>query len=290
MIVPYPAGGGADTIARLLVARLPAAAAERAIVENRPGAAGIIGSEAVARSAPDGSTWMIVVASHAINAASGRKLPYDTERDFSPASLVGWGPNVVSVHPALPVRTVRELLALARAKPGELQFASFGAGSVSHLSGELFKLVAKVDITHVAYRGAAPAMADVVGGHVPMAFGSLASTMGYVRDGKLRALAVTSPERSALAAELPTLSESGIARFDTREWWGVFGPAGIAPETAGRFSSELARIVATPDVRSRLALIGAEAIGSEPMRLSSFLASEIARWRSIISAGKIAVE
>lgn len=290
MIVPYPAGGGADTIARLLVSRLPGNSAERAIVENRPGAAGIIGSEAVARAAPDGSTWMFVVASHAINAASGRKLPYDTERDFSAASLVGWGPNVVSVHPALPVRSVRELLALARAKPGALQFASFGAGSVSHLSGELFKLVAGVDITHVAYRGAAPAMADVVGGHVPMAFGSLASTMGYVRDGKLRALAVTSPERSPLAADLPTLSEAGVPRFDTREWWGVFGPAGIPPEAAARFSGDLARVVATAEVRSRLALIGAEAIGSEPAKLAAFLGTEIARWRTIISSGKIVVE
>jgi tripartite-type tricarboxylate transporter receptor subunit TctC len=290
MIVPYPAGGGADTIARLLVSRLSGGLSERFIVENRPGAAGIIGSELVAKATPDGSVWMLVVASHAINAASGRKLPYDTERDFAPVTLVGWGANVVAVHPSLPVRSVRELVALARTRPNAVQYASFGAGSVSHLSGELFNLEAKVALTHVPYRGAAPAMIDLVGGHVPLAFGSLASTMTYVREGKLRALAVTSRERSPLAPELPTLAESGLSGFDTREWWGVFGPAGLAAELAQRMHRELTQAIAVPEVRTRLNSLGAETISGDPARLGSFLGREIARWREIIRKGGIAVE
>ena len=290
MVVPYPAGGGADTITRLLVARLPAGVSERFIVENRPGAAGIIGSELIARAPADGSAWLRVVASHAINAASARKLPYDTERDFAPVTLVGWGANVVAVHPSLPVRSVRELIALARARPNAVQYASFGAGSVSHLSGELFTLEAKATLTHVPYRGAAPAMIDLVAGHVPLAFGSLASTMGYVREGRLRALAVTSRERSPLAPDLPTLAESGLSGFDTREWWGVFAPAGLAPELVQRMHRDLAQAILSAEAKARLAALGAEAIAGDPARLGGFLAREISRWREIIRKGGISVE
>jgi len=197
---------------------------------------------------------------------------------------------VVAVHPSLPVRSVGELVVLARARPGALLFASFGAGSVSHLSGELFNLEAGVELTHVPYRGAAPAMIDLVGGHVPLAFGSLASTMTYVREGKLRALAVTTRERSPLARELPTLAESGLKDFDTREWWGVFGPAGVPAELTQRFSRDLAQVIGNGEVRARLASLGAEPVAGDPARLAEFLTREIGRWRGIITAGRIAVE
>jgi len=289
-VVPYPAGGGADAIARVLAAKIGDGLNARVIVDNRVGAAGIVGGEYVAKAAPDGTTFMLVVASHGINAASGRKLPYDTERDFAPVMLVGWGPNVVTTHPALPVRTLKELLALARARPGELQFASFGSGSVSHLSGELFGLLGRASLVHVPYRGAAPAMIDVAGGQVPLAFGSLVSSMTYVRDGRLRALAVTTPQRSTLVPELPTVAESGLPGYETREWWAIFGPAGTPADAVGRLHRELRNALGQEDVRSRLAAVGAEVVGSEPRALAEFLGKEIARWRQTIQAAKIVID
>jgi tripartite-type tricarboxylate transporter receptor subunit TctC len=289
-VVPYPAGGGADAIARVLATRIADGLGARIVVDNRVGAAGIVGGEFVAKSAPDGYTFMLVVASHGINAASGRKMPYDTERDFSPVMLVGWGPNVVTVHPSLPVRSIRDLIGLARTRRGEVQYASFGAGSVSHLSGELFALMAKAEMVHVPYRGAAPAMIDVVGGQVPLAIGSLVSSMAFVRDGRLRALAVTSPERSTLVPDLPTVAESGLAGYETREWWAIFAPAGVPAEAVGRLNREVKRALSQDDVRQRLASVGAEIVGSEPAALATFLGKEIARWRETIRAGRITID
>lgn len=290
IVVPYPAGGGADSIARLLATRITDGLGARILVENRVGAAGIVGGEFVAKAPPDGATIMIVVASHGINAASGRKMPYDTERDFAPVMLVGWGPNVVTVHPSLPVRSIRDLIGLARTRRGELQYASFGAGSVSHLSGALFALMAKVEMVHVPYRGAPPAMIDVVGGQVPLAIGSLVASMAFVRDGRLRALGVTSPERSSLVPELPTVAESGLAGYETREWWAIFAPAGVPADVVGRLHRELQRALTQDDVRQRLASVGAEVVGSEPTALAAFLGKEIARWRETIRAGRIAID
>lgn len=289
-VVPYPAGGGADTISRLLAGRIAGEVGGRVIVENRPGAAGIIGGEYVARAAPDARTVMLVVASHGINAASGRKLPYDTERDFAPVMLVGWGPNIVATHPSLPARSLRDLLALAKARPGEIHYASFGAGSVSHLTGELLKLSTGVDLLHVPYRGAAPAMVDVVGGQVPLAFGSLAASAAYLRAGRLRALAVTSPERSALVPELPTVAESGVPGFATREWWAVFAPAGSPAPALDRINAALAKALAAEEVRSRLAAVGAEAVGGPPDRLGGFMGAEVARWRETIRRAGITLQ
>ena len=289
-VVPYPAGGGADSMARVLAAKLADALGRRIIIDNRVGAAGIVGGELVAKSPPDGLTLMFVVASHAINAASGRKLPYETERDFAPVMLVGWGANLVSTHPSLPVRTVKELIALARARPGEIHYASFGSGSVSHMSGELFKLMARVELVHIPYRGAAPAMIDVVGGQVPLVFGSLISSMTYAREGRLRALAVTSAERSVLVPELPTVAEAGLPDYNTREWWGIFAPAGVRPELIAQLNQELKRALALEDVRKRLASVGAEIVGSNPAQLAAFLKAEIARWRDTIRSAKITID
>jgi tripartite-type tricarboxylate transporter receptor subunit TctC len=289
-VVPYPAGGGADAIARVLAARIADALGGRIVVDNRVGASGIVGSEFVAKSPPDGATFMLVVASHGINAASGRKLPFDTERDFAPVMLVGWGPNVVTVHPSLPARSIRDLIALARTRRGEVQYASFGAGSVSHLSGELFAIMAKAEMVHVPYRGAAPAMIDVAGGQVPLAIGSLVASMTFVRDGRLRALAVTSPERSTLVPDLPTVAESGLPGYETREWWAVFAPAGVSGEAVGRLHRELKRALSHDEARQRLASVGAEVVGSEPAVLAAFLGKEIGRWRETIRAGRITIE
>ena len=289
-VVPYPAGGGADSMARVIGAKLADGLGRRIIIDNRVGAAGIVGGELVAKSPPDGLTLMFVVASHAINAASGRKLPYDTERDFAPVMLVGWGANLASTHPSLPVRTVKELIALARARPNQIQYASFGSGSVSHMSGELFKLMAGVELVHVPYRGAAPAMIDVVGGQVPLVFGSLISSMTYAREGRLRALAVTSAERSALVPELPTVAEAGLPGYNTREWWGIFAPAGVRPEMVAQLNAELKRALALEDVRARLAALGAEIVGSDPAQLAAFLKTEIARWRDTIRTAKITID
>jgi len=182
------------------------------------------------------------------------------------------------------------LMALARARPGEIHYASFGSGSVSHMSGELFKLMARVELVHVPYRGAAPAMIDVVGGQVPLVFGSLISSMAYAREGRLRALAVTSAERSVLVPELPTVAEAGLPGFNTREWWGIFAPAGVRPEVIAQLNGELKRALALEDVRTRLASVGAEIVGSDPAQLDAFLKAEIVRWRDTIRSAKITID
>jgi len=287
IVVPYAPGGGTDTTARVLGQKLTDAWGPPVVIDNRPGAAGIIGTEIVAKAAPDGYTLIVVAGAHAINPSLYAKLPYDTGRAFEPVSLLVSAPNVLAVHPSIPARSTKELVALARARPGQLTFGSGGAGQVPHLAGELFKLIAGVDMVHVPYKGGAPATADVIGGQLSMIFGGMVLTFPHVQSGKLRALGTTGARRARAMADLPTLAEAGLPGFEAAEWFGLFAPAGTPRPVIDRVNAETARILAQPDVHDRLASLGAEIAGGPPDQLAMHVRSEMSRWAKVVQAAKL---
>jgi len=251
------------------------------VLDFRPGAGSMIGSEAVARAAPDGYTMLATVAQHAINPAIHARMPYDTVRDFTPIVQVATSPFMLVVNPALPVRTVRELLATARARPGQLTYASAGAGSLNHLAGEMLRAVGKIDVVHVPYKGGAPAVTDVVGGHVAFMFSNIVGVAAQVKAGRLRPLAVTTATRSALLPELPTLAESGLPGFDAESWVGVLGPAALPRTVVERTAREVDRLLRTPELRDVLRAQGAEAVGGSPDSFAARIAADLARWAKV---------
>jgi len=290
-VVPFPAGGPLDLVARALGQALNRSWGQPVIVDNRPGAGGNIGAEAVAHAPADGYTILMgAVSTHAINVTLYSKLPYDPVKDFAPVTLITSVPNVLVVHPAVPARTVGELIAAAKARPGQLNFASGSTGSAGHLAGELFKVMAGVDMTHIPYKGAAPAVVDLLAGHVSLMFDNLASALPHVKAGRGRALAVTTLKRSPFLPGLPTVSESGLRGFDIGTWFGVFAPAGTPPEIVTRLNGEIARILVTPDMRERLATLGAEPMPGEPAALASFVKSEIAKYAQVIRSSGAKVD
>jgi tripartite-type tricarboxylate transporter receptor subunit TctC len=259
IIVPYPPGGPVDVSARLLAPKLQAALGQPFLVENKPGAGGNIGADFVAKSAPDGYTiGMGAVATHAINPALMANVPYDPVKDFRPLALVVQVPNVLVVHPDLPVRNVGELIAYAKTRPGKLDFASGSTGSTGHLAGELFKQMTGTYMVHIPYKGAPAAVADLLAGRVQLMFDNQASALPNVRAGRLRALAVTTLKRSPAMPELPTLDESGLQGFDMTTWWGLMGPAKMPPEVVQRLSAEILRAMEAPDVKDKLRAMGSE--------------------------------
>jgi len=276
IVVPYPAGGPVDVSARLLAPKLQEALGQPFLVENKPGAGGNIGADFVAKSAPDGYTiGMGAIATHAINPALMANVPYDPIRDFRHLALVVQVPNVLVVNPELPARSVKELIALAKAQPGKLDFASGSTGSTGHLAGELFKQMTGTYMVHIPYKGAPPAVADLLAGRVHLMFDNLASALPNVRAGKLRALAVTTLRRSSALPDLPTLDESGFKGFDMTTWWGVMGPAKLPPDVAQRLSAEILKALDSADVKERLRAMGME--GSPvrtPEQFSAFVAAE----------------
>lgn len=285
-IVPLSAGA-ADTLARTIGVKLTETWGQQVVVENRPGAGTTIGTELAAKAPPDGHTLLMATFSHAVNATFYRKLPYDTLKDLSAVTLVASAPNVLVVHPSLPVRSIKELVALARSRPGQLNFSSAGNGSSSHMGGELFKSLAKVDIVHVPYKGAAPAMVDLLGGHVHMTFDPLPSSLPHVRAGKLRALAVTSGKRSGAIPELPTVAEAGVAGYEISGWSGVLVPSGTPKQIVGQLHGEIMRIVNLPDVKDRFTGLGFETVGNTPDQFDAFIRSEIAKWGKVVREAKI---
>ncbi len=290
-IVPYPAGGPLDTVARMLAQKVSESVKQPVIVENKPGAGGNIGADFVAKSAPDGYTILMgAVATHAINPTLYESIPYDAERDFQPVTQVAATPNVLVVNPTLPVTNVREFIAYAKAHPGQLNFGSGSTGSAGHLAGELFKTMAGVEMTHVPYKGAAPAMRDLIGGQIQLMFDNLASSLGQMRAGKVRALAVTTARRTPLAPELPTIAESGLPGFDISTWFGVFLPAHAAPEVVQRLHAEFVRALGAPDVREKMAHLGAEPVGSTPEEFSAFIRSEARKYAVVIKASGAKVD
>ena len=285
IIVPFPAGGGTDIAARIAGTRLSEALGQPVVVDNRAGAAGIIGTELAAKSAGDGYT--LLMGSNgplAINPGLQSKLPYDPLRDFAPVALVTIMPFLMVVHPALPVKSVRELIVLAKARPGQLNYASPGSGSTTHLATELFKAMAGLNIVHVPYKGVAPASTDLISGQVQMMSGDLSTLMPHVKSGRMRPLAVTGAKRSTLLLDMPTVSEIGVPGYEASGWFGVLAPAGTAQDIIKRLNEEIVKGLAASDVRQRLAGLGGEVAGGSPEQFGTHLRQEIAKWGKLIRA------
>ena len=282
-VVPFPPGGPLDTSARLIGSRLAERFGQPVLVDNRPGAGGSLGAQLVARSAGDGYTLLMgALSTHAVNPYLYPTIGYDAVRDFTPVTLVANVPNVLVVHPSVKADSVQALVALARARPGGLAFASGGNGSGGHLAGELLKTAAKIELVHVPYKGAAPALADLVGGQVPMMFDNLASALPQVRAGKVRALAVTTRARSAFLPELPTMQEAGVPGFDISTWFGVFAPAGLPAPILDRLHRAIVDSLQLPEVRERLATFGSEPVGNTPAQFAAFIRAEQPKYARII--------
>jgi len=283
MIVPFPAGGATDIVARLVAQKLGEAVGQQVIVDNRGGAAGTIGSDLAAKSPPDGYTILIGTSStHAIAQSLYAKLPYDSIRDFTPVIGIATATIVLSMHPSVPAKTVRELILLAKAKPDALSFASSGNGGVSHLVGEMFKAQAGVQMLHIPYKGDAPALADLVGGQVSLEFGTALSFLPYIQSSRLKALAVTSLKRSLVMPDVPTVAESGLKGFEALQWFGVFAPAGTRAEVVTRLNSEIVKILHTADMRERLTKLASEVMADTPDQFAAFQKAEIAKWAKVV--------
>lgn len=283
IIVPFPAGGSTDVIARQLAQRLSETWAQPVLVDNRGGAGGVLGSDMVARAAPDGyATVMGSVSTHAIIPHINRKLPYDPITDFTAITEVARFPSMLVANYSLPVRNVKELVALAKARPGQLTYASNGNGTNSHLAGEMLKNAAGIDLLHVPYKGAAPAIADVIAGHVAMLFTGVANGISHVKSGRLRPIAVAAMERSPSLPQVPTLEESGIRGVDVTIWLGLWGPAGMSPELVTRLNSDIAAALNNPKMRELFAKMDAQPVGSTPAQFTTRVREELARWGKIV--------
>ncbi len=290
IIVPFAPGGGTDLSARIIAQKLSESLGANFVVENRPGAAGIVGTETVAKSKPDGYTMLVVSSSHAMNPAMYEKMPYDTARDFAPISLLMSGPTLVVAHPSLPAKNARELIALAKARPGTLTFASAGHGTPPHMAGELFKALAKIDILHIPYKGNGPAYTDLMAGQVSLMFPNIATSLPYAKSGRMRAIGVGSKQRSAIAPEIPTIHESGLPGYEMSSWFGLLAPAGTPPTVASRLQQEITRIFKQADVRDKLLAQGVEPVGSTPQEFTVFLAAETTQWAKIIKSSGLKPE
>jgi tripartite-type tricarboxylate transporter receptor subunit TctC len=290
LVVPYSPGGGADTTARLIAPKLQEVLGETVVVDNKPGAGGTIGDDFVAKAAPDGYTLLIGAFAHAVNPSLMPKMRFRTPDDFAPISLLVTVPELLVITPSYPAKTVAELVALAEAQPGKLSYASSGNGSAQHLAAELFKLRTGTDIEHVPYKGGSLAVADVAAGHVPFYFGNMSSALPQVRSGRVRALAVTSPQRSPAAPEVPTLAEAGVSGCEISEWNALLAPAGTPPAVIDRLRTEVVRILRNEEMKARFADLGAETIGSTPAELAVFLRAEMAKWAEVVKAANIKIE
>lgn len=290
LVVTYPPGGGADTMARLIAPRLGEALGQTVVVENRPGAGGQIGASAVAKAPADGHTLLLDASSFAVNPSLYRKLPYDVAKAFRTVGVIALFPNVVLVNPQFPARSLAELTALARARKGAVAYASSGNGSAQHLAGALFESAAGIDMVHVPYKGGGPALNDVIGGQVPLFFGNLASTLPHVKSGKLRALAVTSPKRSPMLPDVPTLAESGIQGAEIHEWNAVFAPGGTPQPVMEKLAQALQKAIDAPEVRTRIAQLGGELQPGTPEQAQQFIRQQMALWARVVRERGISVE
>ena len=285
LVVPFPPGGATDITARLMAQKMSDAWKQTVVVDNRPGAGGMIGADLVAKSAPDGFTVLVSSTQEiVINQYVFSKMAYNSEKDFAPVTLASITPLVLVVNPTLPAKSLKELIALARARPGRLTFASSGSGSVQHLAGELLKTLEKIDMIHVPYKGAAPAVTDVLGGQVDMFFSGLPPAMPHIRAGKLRALAVTTTTRSPALSEVPTMIESGVPGFDISNWFGVFVPAGTPKDIVAKLNAEMVHALKQSDVKDKLSSQGAEAIGGTPDEFERFIQAEMAKYSQLVKA------
>ena len=289
VFVPYSAGGGVDILARTLGEAVSRQWGQSVIVENRPGAGGVVASQALATSAPDGYTLIVVASGHATNPFLYPKLPYDTFKNFAPISLLASSPNILLVRADSPFKTLADIIAQARAKPGSLSFGHAGNGTSTHLAGELLKSLAKIEMDAISYKGGAPAINDLLGGQIPMSFNNAPEALGQLEAGTLRALAVTTASRSPFLPNVPTIAET-VPGYDTEVWWGLLGPAGMSPELVARLSRDFVSALNTEPVKERLAKFGASPIGSSPQLLDAKIHADYEKWGPIIKAAGIRAE
>ena len=290
VIVTFPPGGGTDIVARMIAQKLSDTLGVQLVVDNRGGAGGTIGTDLIAKAPADGYTIGVVSGSHAINPSLYRNLPYDTLRDFTPVTMLVAGPGLLVVHPSVQAKSVRELIALAKAKRGQLNYASPGSGTPPHLAAELFKLLAGVDFVHVPYKGNAQALTDLIAGQVSLSFPVIPAVLQHVSGGRLRALAVTSAQRTGIMPELPTISESGLPGYESISWYALVLPAGAPSDIVTRLYQDTAKALQMPDVREKLAAQGLDAVGSRPEQLAAALRTEIAKWAKVVKASGARVD
>ena len=286
----FPPGGGNDILCRAVAQKLTENLKQQVLVENRPGANGIIGTEAAARSAPDGYTITLIPSGHAVNASLYRKLPYDSIKDFTPITLAGSSPLILAVHPSIPAKNVKELVALAKARPGQLSYGTAGVGSSGHLAGALFETMTGTTLVHIPYKGMSLAVADLMGGQVSMTFGTSLSVVPLVRSARLRALATTGAQRSPALPDLPTVAESGVPGYEASLWYGFVGPARLPPEIVQRLNSEIGAVLGAPEVRERLASQGVDARSSTPEEFGRLLVSDLERWAEVVHRAGVRAE
>ena len=289
-VIPQSAGSATDTVARMIGARLAEKLGQPVVHENRAGAGGIIGVEMTARAAPDGYTIVIISATHTVNPGLRRNLPYDTITDFAPITMATAQTYVMLAHPSLPARNVKELVALARARPGQINYASSGAGTLGHLGFELLKTTANINMVHVPYKGIVPAITDIVGGHVSLLYSTTGSAMPQVNTGKLRALAVSSGKRAQVAPGVPTVAESGFPGYDVSGWYGILAPAKTPADIINRLNTEIVTILRSPAATERLSADGSEAVGSTPEQFGAHLKSEMVKWGKVVKAAGITAD
>lgn len=287
LLIPYAAGGAVDILGRTLGDELSKRWGQPVIIENRTGAGGTIASQVVAKSEPDGYTLVIIATGHAINPYLYTKLPYDTFKDFTPISLLGSSPNMLLVAANSPFKTLGDVLAAARAKPGSLSYGMSGIGTSTHLAGELLKYMAKVNITAVSYKGGAPQINDLLGGHIPLSFNNIPESIGQIRGGSLRVLGVTTAKRSAVLPDSPTIAEAGVPGYDTAVWWGMLGPGGMAANLAAKISKDCTEALHAPAVKQRLDNLGAAVVGTTVAEFDKFIRAEYQKWGPIIKAAGI---
>lgn len=284
-IAPFPPGGSTDLLARLVAIKLTEAWGQQVTVENRGGAGGTIGVELAARAAPDGYTIVMGhVGTFGFNPTLYPKLPYDAIRDFAPITVLATVPNGMAVHPSLPVKTARDFVALAKAKPGELLYASGGSGSASHLAGEYFKLLTKIDMVHVPYKGTGPAMISMISGQTTMTITGMVALMPHVKSNRLKLLGVATMKRLSIMPDIPTINESGVPGYDANQWYGVLTQAAVPRDIIAKLHADFVKVLARPDVKERLAADGAEPVANTPEQFAAHIKAEIARWAPVVKA------
>ena len=290
IIVPQSPGASTDITARLIAHGLNEAFKQPVIVDNRPGSSGIAGTELVARAAPDGYTLMVVASSFAINPALGRKMPFDSIRDFTTVTQLSKFPNMLAAHPSAPVKTLQDVIALAKAKPGQLSYASAGLATGTHMTAELLKYMTGIELLHVPYKGGGPAMIAAMGGQTQLIIGTSVGLLPHVRAGKLKAIALTSAKRSAAAPDIPTFAESGVPGYEHEPWNGMFGPAGLPKPVLAKVNAEVVRILHSPEAKKVFERDGADAVGSTPEQFGAVVKAEIAKWTKVAKAAGIKAE
>ncbi|MBI3937434.1 MAG: tripartite tricarboxylate transporter substrate binding protein, partial [Betaproteobacteria bacterium] len=287
VIVPFPAGGGTDILARMIGAKITEAWGQPVVVDNRPGGSTVIGTEIVSKAPADGYTILFTASTHAVNASLYARLPYDSIRDFAPVTLLASAPNILVVHPSMPTRTLNEFIAFAKARPRQINYGSSGNSGTGHLAMEMLKSMTGIDLVHIPYKGGSPALNAVLAGEVSTLFNNIIAAVPQVKAGRLYALGVTSGKRSSAVPNVPTIAEAGVPGFEALAWFGVFAPAATPPKIVASLNAEIARVLRLPEIRKRLLIDGAEPVGNSPQEFAAVIRADIAKWARVIKAAGI---